>query len=68
MTQTGEHIRLIDSGAAAEILDVSHRSLMHLVRQKYIPHYELPGHEIKFDRAELLDWLQSRHQPVEGLP
>ena len=56
---------LIDSFRAARLLDLPHASLMRLVKARAVPCYLLPGDAVKFDRAELRRWLQSRRQPAE---
>ena len=61
-----EALDLIESFPAARLLDLPHDTLKRLAKSRAVPCYILPDGSIKFDRAELYQWLRTRRQPAEG--
>lgn len=51
---------LIDVDAAADRLSVTPRFVRRLVNERRVPHYKV-GKFIRFDIAELDQWLQERY-------
>jgi excisionase family DNA binding protein len=45
---------------AMELTGLSRGSLYQLVADGVLPHYRLTERRVRFDRAELLEWLRSR--------
>lgn len=66
MSDTTRHLDLLNSFAAADILDCPHNYVVRLAKLKMIPHYELPDGELRFDRGELLEWVRGMQVDAEG--
>ncbi len=54
-----------DIEQAAEFLKCGDKDVLHLVREKKIPHSLLPFGKVLFDRARLRDWVLSFEQMPE---
>jgi hypothetical protein len=52
---------------AAALLAVPIGTVYAWVHQKRIPHFRISGRCVRFDRAELLCWLDSQRVPVAPL-
>ncbi len=52
--------KLIDYGAAAELLGIPLGTLYEWVSRKKLPHVRLGPRLVRFDEDELRDWLNTR--------
>lgn len=57
---TSEADRLLEVDEVAEILKLKPSLVRRLVRQSEIPHVRLASRKIRFERAEIIKWLESR--------
>ena len=56
---------LVTVSGAARLLGVSRRTIERLVSRGQLPFYNLPIRGgLRFERRQLLDWLEQRHQPL----
>ena len=55
---------LLDANDAAGILLLSAHRVRALARDGQLPHIVLPGGEVRFDQADLLQFVESRKRPV----
>ena len=55
---------LLDANDAAGVLLLSARRVRTLAREGQLPHVVLPGGEIRFDQADLLQFVESHKRPV----
>jgi excisionase family DNA binding protein len=53
---------LLTESEAGDILSLPSRRVLKLARQGVIPHIELPGNEIRFERSDLEKWVASLKQ------
>ncbi|MCC6126899.1 MAG: helix-turn-helix domain-containing protein [Pirellulales bacterium] len=58
---------LLTESEAGDILRLPSRRILKLARQGAIPHIDLPGNEIRFERADLDKWIAS-HKREEATP
>ena len=58
---------LLDIPALAEHLGVQPRHIRRLVHEKRIPYVKW-GHLIRFDPADITDWLAANRRPQHALP
>lgn len=49
---------------ACELTDLSKSTLYRMTSEKQIPHIKRGG-KLLFNRIELIEWLQSGHQPID---
>lgn len=50
---------------AAEYLGLKLSTLYSKISRKEIPHYRLSGRCVRFNRRELIEWMESHHVDVE---
>jgi len=62
------HQILLDANDAAAILLLSARRVRAMVRGGELPHVTLPGGEIRFDPADLRDWIDAHKKHAEATP
>jgi len=60
MTQTRD---LIDSNTVAELLGSTKRHVQNLCSNRQLPHFKVGG-LLRFDRAEILAWLEEQRREV----
>lgn len=59
-----KRLALLTPGEAAEILNVSTRTMYRWVQGNRIPFIRLPGGDVRINEDELLAWLDERHHRV----
>ena len=62
----GELPKLLDIAAVAEQLCVTERHVRRLVAERRIPYVKV-GRFVRFDPAEVADWISASRVPVRGL-
>jgi len=56
---------LLTDGEAADLLRMLRTRLVRLAKQGRVPHVLLPDGELRFDRADLLVWIQEHKYGTE---
>ena len=59
--------RLLNIGEVADVLGVEVRHVRRLVHERRIPYVKW-GHLLRFDPAELTDWIDANRRPTTRLP
>jgi excisionase family DNA binding protein len=57
---------LLTDSEAADILRLTPRQVAKLAKRGELPTVHLPGDEIRFDAADLAQYVESRKQPAKG--
>jgi len=55
---------LLAISEAAELLRLTPRQVAKLARRGELPSVLLPGNEIRFDHADIRQWVETRKRPV----
>jgi excisionase family DNA binding protein len=55
----------VDKDSAAEFLGVSPRTIEKWTQQKQIPHYKVSHRCIRYDVAELAEWMKEAYVPAK---
>jgi excisionase family DNA binding protein len=59
------HPQLLDIDQLAQRLGITVRHVRRLVADKRVPYYKV-GRLVRFDQAEITDWLATRRVPNRG--
>jgi len=57
-----ENTKLLTDSEAGSILRLPSRRVLKLAKAGIIPHIDLPGNEIRFEKSDLDKWIASRKQ------
>ena len=61
-----DNIRLLTLSEAAELLQVSTRTLQRMIRQKELPAFKVGG-QWRLREAQLRDWVEQREHSISGV-
>jgi excisionase family DNA binding protein len=60
-----DNIRLLTLSEAAELLQVSTRTLQRMIRQRQLPAFKLGG-QWRMREAQLTEWLEQKEKTARG--